>query len=75
MAETLRIEDYSDDQIRQELTDFFNWKPKHVLKLTKQELLAWKKHAIALRLANFWWVNDKVTRAEFLQDDTRARHD
>lgn len=46
---------YPDEQIRQELIGFFGWRAKDVGKLTSMELLAWKKHALALRAASFWW--------------------
>lgn len=47
---------YSDLQIKQELLNFFrSWKPKDIDKLSPSELAAWKKHAVALRAAGFWW--------------------
>jgi hypothetical protein len=50
---------YSDEQMRQELLAFFqSWKPEHVRKLTSRELAAWKKHALQLRAAGFWWFGD-----------------
>jgi hypothetical protein len=57
----IELSEYPDDQIMQEMLDFFaSWKPDHVRKLSKSELLAWKKHAIALREANFWWVPNET---------------
>ena len=47
---------YSDLQIKQELLNFFrSWRPKDIDKLSQSELAAWKKHAVALRAAGFWW--------------------
>ncbi len=47
---------YSDLQIQEELLAFFrSWKPKDVQRLSPSELAAWKKHAVALREAGFWW--------------------
>lgn len=57
-AVELSIENYPDNQIRQELVDFFaSWKPDDVLKLSARELHVWKRHALALRQAGFWWVS------------------
>lgn len=53
------LADYSDDQIMQEMLDFFaSWKPEDVLRLGQSELKAWKKHALSLRQADFWWVKE-----------------
>lgn len=47
---------YSDRQIQEELLAFFrSWKPEAVQKLSQPELAAWKRHAVALRAAGFWW--------------------
>jgi len=46
---------YSDEQMRQELTSFFGWPAKDVRRLSVTELAAWKRHALALRRAGFWW--------------------
>ena len=55
------LADYPDDQIRQELLDFFaSWKSEDVLRLSQSELTAWKRHALALRQANFWWVSHET---------------
>lgn len=44
------LDEYPDDQIRQELLDFFvSWRPKEVLKMTHTELRAWKKHWLELK--------------------------
>lgn len=47
--------DYSDEQMRQELIGFFGWPEKNVRELSPNELAAWKRHALALRVAGFWW--------------------
>lgn len=47
---------YSDVQIKQELLNFFrSWTVRDVDRLKPSELAAWKKHAVALRAAGFWW--------------------
>lgn len=46
---------YSDEQMRQELIGFFGWRLDDVRKLSPTELAAWKRHALALRAADFWW--------------------
>lgn len=57
-AVELSIENYTDNQIRQELVDFFaSWKPDDVMRLSARELHVWKRHALALRQAGFWWVS------------------
>lgn len=54
------IHSYPDDQMRQELVDFYNWKPEAVLSLSSSEILAWKKHAIALRNVGFWFTRGSL---------------
>lgn len=49
------VEDYSDGQIRSELIAFFGWRTDDVYKLSAGELSAWKRHAVRLREAGFWW--------------------
>ncbi len=49
------MDEYSDEQMRQELFAFFGWRIKDIRNLTARELAAWKKHAMALRQAGFWW--------------------
>jgi hypothetical protein len=50
------MDDYTDDQMRQELIDFFSsWKVKDIRRLTTLELAAWKRHALELRRVGFWW--------------------
>jgi len=46
---------YPDEQMRQELIGFFGWRDKDVRRLSVSELAAWKRHALALRSAHFWW--------------------
>jgi len=47
---------YTDHQMKMELLHFFkSWRPKDVDRMTPLELAAWKKHAVALRDAGFWW--------------------
>jgi hypothetical protein len=58
---------YTDAQMRQELISFFGWRPEDVYKLSTRELAAWKKHAVALRRARFWWFEEEeVTTPEKL---------
>jgi hypothetical protein len=63
----VNIDMYTDAQMRQELISFFGWRPEDVYKLSARELAAWKKHAIALRHAGFWWFEEgEVTTPEKL---------
>lgn len=50
----MEVDEYPDAQIRQELVDFFSWKPDAVLDLSVHELAAWKRHGVALRHVGFW---------------------
>lgn len=68
----ITLDEYSDDQIMQEMLDFFaSWRPEDVRRLSQSELSAWKKHAIALRQANFWWVPNETE--DSVGDDGRLR--
>lgn len=68
----IELAEYSDDQIMQEMLDFFaSWRSEDVRRLSQSELLAWKKHAIALRQANFWWVPNETQ--DPVGDDGRLR--
>lgn len=58
-------DNYPDGQIRLELLNFFSsWKHEDVFELSSSELDAWKRHAISLREAGFWWHSTMESQQE-----------
>lgn len=55
------IAQYSDQDVRQELVDFFGWPTKNVLELNTDEIRAWKKHFLSLREAGFFYIKGEIS--------------